>query len=163
MALDCRDSNIGGYIDSVPSAPAKTVSKNKSNSSKEYIDPKKMPNPEAGYVPPKKNPNPQKVRNPNGPGSGWPDNEGGVWVPDNRQDGGAGWVQQFPDGSHRHRYPSGHIRGSLAYVAGAMIITAGAITVVVIAADDCTGLGVADDFVIAPALALINKGVELIC
>ncbi len=44
-----------------------------------------------------------------------------------------------------------------------MLITTGIIIVVVIAADDCTGIGIADDFVIAPAFGLISKGAEMIC
>lgn len=159
-----------GYRPVVGDNPNKETSKERSasfalariNASKDPINPKKKPNPESGYIPPKKDPNPKKVPNPNGPGYGWPDNEGGVWVPDNRQHGGPGWTQQFPDGSHRHRYPDGHIRGFSAYAAGTIMITVGTIIVAVITIDDCTGLGIADDVVIAPAFGLISKGVEMI-
>ena len=75
-----------------------------------YIDPSKQPNPESGYVAPKKNPHPKKVKNPNGRGSGWPAQDGGVWVPDNNMDGGPGWVVQYPGGRHEHRYPNGKVR-----------------------------------------------------
>ena len=134
---------------------------NDSNDSNEeyYIDPNKLPNPESGYVAPKKNPNPKKVKNPNGKGYGWPAQDGGVWIPDNTMDGGPGWVVQYPNGTHEHRYPNGHVRrhkmigssiGStwekvveytLKGIASIGVFTGIAILV----ADDLTGVGMADN------------------
>ena len=147
------------------------VDSNVSYHEHEPIDPSKPPNPESGYIPPKKNPNPQKVKNPNGPGRGWLDNEGAVWVPDNNQDGGPGWVQQYPDGSHKHRYPSGHVRSHPAsnssanlmhvILGGALVVGAGA-AIVWIVSNDFTGVGVVDDGALPALVGVFSKGVELI-
>ena len=61
------------------------------------IDPKSPPD-HPGYTPPKKFRG-EKVKNPNGPGRGWPAKDGGVWMPSPKMDGGEGWIIQYPDGS----------------------------------------------------------------
>ena len=139
--------------------------------SKEHINPNVPPNPESGYIPPKKNPNPSKVRNPNGEGKGWPSNNGGVWVPNNNQDGGPGWTVQFPDGSHEHRYPNGHVRShkfSNSYnnttdviIGGSTIALAG-IGIIVIMADDVTVIGALDDVSLPVLFSAFTKGMQMV-
>lgn len=74
-----------------------------------------------GFRPPKKSTgNTDKhgcVPNPNGPGKGWPDAEGDVWVPTGGKaaHGGEHWDVQSPGkrgarGSHRNVYPGGKVR-----------------------------------------------------
>ena len=132
-----------------------------------YVDSKKMPPPETGYKPPKKKPNPEKVPNPNGQGNGWPAMDGGVWIPDNNQDGGPGWVVQYPDGSHEHRYPSGHVRRhrkietSNAIVGSIVVIGAG-ISIGWVLANDCTVVGTLDDFTLPVLIETFKEGVKMI-
>ena len=141
------------------------------NDSAGYIDTQKPPNSESGYVPPKKNPNPGKVKNPNGKGYGWPSNNGGVWIPDNNQDGGPGWTVQFSNGDHEHRYPDGHIRthnftgtqndiGDV-LIGGAIIVGAG-IGIIFMMADDVTGIGAFDDAAIPALFGAFAKGVQFV-
>jgi len=74
-----------------------------------------------GYKEPKKGPrNADKdgrVRNPNGSGKGWPDDNGDVWVPTGGKaaHGGEHWDVQTPGrggrrGNHRNVYPGGWVR-----------------------------------------------------
>ena len=76
------------------------------------IDTKSPPPPSSGYKPPKKrNKAKQKVPAPGARGkTGWLDNKGRVWVPDNAMDGGPGWRRHYKDGSHDHVYPNGKVR-----------------------------------------------------
>lgn len=70
------------------------------------------PSEDDGFVPPK-NWDGQKVRNPNGKGSGFPDKDGNVWVPTGPgplAHGGPHWDVQKPDGSHENVYPGGRVR-----------------------------------------------------
>lgn len=70
-----------------------------------------MPTKEDGFVP-SKNWDGKKVKNPNGPGYGWPDNKGNVWVPSGPNGhGGPHWDVQYPDGSYDNIVPGGGIRG----------------------------------------------------
>ncbi len=66
-----------------------------------------------GYKPPK-NWNGKKVKNPNGPGYGWPDDKGRVWMPTgpkpSKAHGGPHWDVQKPDGNYDNVYPGGKIR-----------------------------------------------------
>jgi RHS repeat-associated protein len=58
-----------------------------------------------GYIPPKKW-NGEKVKNPNGSGSGYPDRKGNVWIPNDH--GGTHaphWDVEFPGGGYRPVYP----------------------------------------------------------
>ena len=132
------------------------------------VDPSVPPPPSSGYVPPKKNPNPKKVPNPNGNGKGWPSEGGGVWVPDNKQHGGPGWTEQFPGGKHKHHYPDGHVRElspepiNLDPFIGTGLVMAGIVAGAYIIANDITGLGVADDWMLGPVGGLITKGGILI-
>lgn len=76
------------------------------------VDTKSPPPSSTGYKAPK-NPDKakKKVTAPGGRGEkGWLDNKGSVWVPDLDMDGGEGWRRHYPDGSHDHVYPNGHVR-----------------------------------------------------
>jgi hypothetical protein len=66
-----------------------------------------------GYNPPKKWDG-KKVRNPNGPGYGWPDKKGRVWVPSGPNGhGGPHWDVQYPTKGRNYVniVPGGKIRG----------------------------------------------------
>ena len=129
-----------------------------------YVDTQTPPPPETGYTPPKKNPTPDKVKNPNGSGRGWPAQDGGVWVPDNTMDGGPGWTVQYPDGSHEHRYPDGHVRkhGNARRIVGGAIMLGAGIAILVIAADDITGAGIANDSALPSLISGFTKGAEML-
>lgn len=141
------------------------------SSNRDLIDSKVPPNPESGYVPPKKNPNPGKVNNPNGAGKGWPANDGGVWIPNNKQDGGPGWTVQYPGGRHVHRYPDGHKRShdfansysniANTIIGGTIIISAG-IGIIFIMTDDVTGIGTLNDVSLPVLFDVFSMGVQLI-
>ena len=73
-----------------------------------------------GFIP-KKNWDGKKVKNPNGPGYGWPDKNGHVWVPTGPggsmpgttglAHGGPHWDVQNPrTGRHKNRFPGGRSR-----------------------------------------------------
>ena len=73
------------------------------------------PTAEDGYVPPKRGPGADgaPVKNPNGPGRGWVDENGDVWVPTGpgpTAHGGPHWDVQTPGGGHRNVYPGGRVR-----------------------------------------------------
>ena len=70
------------------------------------LSPLGVPPPETGYKPPKKW-NGKKVKNPNGPGSGYPDENGKVWVPtDHKGTHAPHWDVQNPKtGKHEPVYP----------------------------------------------------------
>lgn len=66
-----------------------------------------------GFIP-KKNWDGEKVPNPNGPGCGWPDRAGNVWVPSGpKGHGGPHWDVQRPGKGKRYAniMPGGHERG----------------------------------------------------
>ncbi len=134
------------------------------------VNPKIPPNPESGYQPPKKNPNPKKVRTPGG-SYGWPSKDGGVWIPNNNQHGDPGWTVELPDGSHEHRYPNGHVRKhkfenkdidfGQSVTGGAVAVGAG-IAIIIIMADDATGVGIADDIALPVLFDIFYEGVQMI-
>lgn len=72
-----------------------------------------MPTKDDGYNPPK-NWDGRKVNNPNGSGTGWPDDKGHVWVPTGpgpKAHGGPHWDVQDPKtGRHRNILPGGRER-----------------------------------------------------
>lgn len=69
------------------------------------------PTKEDGFVPPKKGDG-KKVKNPNGPGYGWKDEGGNVWVPSGPNGhGGPHWDVQRPGGGYDNVVPGGKIRG----------------------------------------------------
>jgi len=73
------------------------------------------PGEDEGYKPPKRGPGSkgEKVKNPNGPGKGYADDKGDVWVPTGpgpRAHGGAHWDVQTPGGGYRNVYPGGNVR-----------------------------------------------------
>lgn len=108
------------------------------------------------------------MRNPNGKGYGWPSESGGVWVPDNKQHGGAGWTEQFPNGKHKHHYPGGHVRESITIsisesidfstVVGTGLVALGTAAGAYIIANDVTGVGIIDDWLLGPLGALVKLG-----
>jgi hypothetical protein len=58
-----------------------------------------------GYIPPK-NWNGQKVKNPNGPGYGYPDKNGNVWIPSGEGGhGGPHWDVEHPGGGYHNVFP----------------------------------------------------------
>jgi hypothetical protein len=70
------------------------------------------PTADDGYVP-AKNWDGEKVRNPNGAGAGYPDENGHVWVPTGEgplAHGGPHWDVQNPNGGYRNVYPGGKVR-----------------------------------------------------
>lgn len=105
-----------------------------------------------------------KVRNPNGPGWGWPAKDGGVWIPSPKMDGGEGWTIQYPGGGHSHAYPGGGVRNhfELEQSTGRSIIMifSGAAATIYLIANDITGFGVADDPWLAGSMACFVAGVN---
>jgi hypothetical protein len=70
------------------------------------------PTAEDGYTPPKKWDG-KLVKNPNGPGAGYPDKDGNVWVPTGTggaAHGGPHWDVQKPGGGYVNVYPGGKVR-----------------------------------------------------
>ncbi|MCL4361556.1 polymorphic toxin-type HINT domain-containing protein [Candidatus Dependentiae bacterium] len=64
-----------------------------------------------GFIP-KKNWDGKKVKNPNGPGYGWPDKKGKVWIPSGPNGHGCPhWDVEDPNGSYENIVPGGKIRG----------------------------------------------------
>jgi len=71
-----------------------------------------VPTADDGFTPPK-NWNGELVRNPNGPGVGYPDRKGRVWVPTGTgptAHGGPHWDVQTPGGGYENVYPGGKVR-----------------------------------------------------
>lgn len=71
-----------------------------------------------------------------------------------------------PNGGHNHDWENG-VRGpaySIGWepIAGVALVTVCAIGIVVVAADDVTGIGVADDFLFGPLGAGVGEGLILI-
>ncbi len=92
----------------------------------------------------------RKVKNPNGEGKGWLSNDGGVWVWDRNMHGGRGWVVQYPNGDHDHKYYGGGSRThdlSLEPV----LIGVGIVATALLVFDDVSIYGMADDALI-PAI-----------
>lgn len=92
-------------------------------------------------------------------------------MPKNDQHGGAGWTVQYPGGGHEHRYPDGHIRHHISgnadsnlinILLGGTIIVGAGIGIVVIMADDVTGVGMADNAMIPVLCGTFMEGVQLI-
>ena len=164
---DLGDFDGGGV--SVNGAGSKYVVQSQKKDSS--VDKDNPPPPESGYKEPKKglnrNQNNGKVKNPNGPGWGWPSSDNGVWMPDNGMHGGAGWTIQYPDGSHKHVYPEGHSREHITIdwdpiIGGGIIITS-VIGLVWFLGNDALGIGVFDDAVaIPPLLEAIQQGWSMI-
>lgn len=134
------------------------------------VDPKTPPPPKTGYTPPKKGlnygKNKGKVRNPNGPGLGWPAKDGGVWVPDNGMDGGPGWTVQYPNGDHKHVYPDGHVREHFSMdwdpVIGIGIVVISTAGILWVAGNDLTGVGVVDDGLLPGLGTAFGQGITMI-
>ena len=124
---------------------------------------KNSPPDHPNYTPPKKHKG-GKVKNPNGPGWGWPAEDRGVWMPDPDMHGGEGWTIQYPGGGHSHAYPGGGVRNhfELEQSTGRSItmILGGAVTTVYLLANDFTGVGVADDPWLAGSMACFVAGVD---
>ena len=126
------------------------------------IDPNAPPD-HPDYIPPKKGGG-KKVKNPNGPGRGWPSKDGGVWMPDPDMHGGEGWTVQYPGGGHSHAYPGGKVRNhfeaeqstsdSIIKIFVGLTATAGLLI------DNVTGIGVADDSLLAASTACFIGGLD---
>ena len=126
------------------------------------IDPKSEPN-HPDYVPPKRGP--RTVKNPNGFGKGWLADDGGVWVWTPNMHGGKGWTIQYPGGKHSHAYPGGGVRNHfvsqnvgenpkwLAFV--------GVASTALLLADDLTGVGVANDFLLPGSVMCVFYGMNV--
>lgn len=53
----------------------------------------------------------KKIKNPNGPGYGWPDKKGNVWVPTGPEGHGCPhWDVEKPNGDYENVVPGGRIR-----------------------------------------------------
>ena len=67
------------------------------------------PGPDDGYTPPKRWDG-KKVPNPNGPGYGYPDKDGNVWIPTGiggAAHGGPHWDVEKPGGGYKNIFPGG--------------------------------------------------------
>jgi hypothetical protein len=89
----------------------------------------------------------RKVKNPNGNNKGWLAKDGGVWVWDRDMDGGRGWVVQYPNGNHEHKYYGGGSRSHNASLDVALI-GIGVLATAVLIADNISGYGMVDDTLI---------------
>jgi RHS repeat-associated protein len=74
-----------------------------------------QPTAKEGYTPPKRGAgsNGEMVKNPNGPGRGYPDDKGRVWMPTGEgplAHGGPHWDVQIPGGGYINVYPGGGVR-----------------------------------------------------
>ncbi|WP_322184098.1 RHS repeat-associated core domain-containing protein [Neglectibacter caecimuris] len=168
MHVRIDDFGGGGGL-SVNGAGSKYVLQSQEKDSS--VDKKNPPPPSTGYKEPKKglnrNHNNGKVKNPNGPGWGWPSSDGGVWMPGDNMDGGAGWTIQYPNGNHKHVYPNGHTREHITIdwdpVIGGGIIVGSVLGLIWVAGNDATLVGIADDAVaIPPLLGAIQQGWSMI-
>lgn len=126
------------------------------------IDPSVPPD-HPDYTPPKKWDG-KKTKNPNGSGKGWPAKDGGVWIPTPNMHGGEGWTVQYPGGDHSHAYPGGKVRNHFereqSVGQSVIMIFAGAIFTGVLIADNITGVGAADDPLLAGSTACFVGGVD---
>ena len=76
---------------------------------------------------------------------------------------------QYPGGGHEHHYPDGKVRthnetnyALLRGLLGGGIMIGSGVAIIIIAADDLTGIGIADDFALPPLLAIFLEGVGII-
>ena len=98
----------------------------------------------------------RKVKNPNGPGKGWLDKHGRIWVWTPNMHGGEGWTIQYPNGGHHHEYPGGHVRYAQLQTemvsASPFRATIGVALCMIVIADDMLGILI-DDPLLVPAAA----------
>ena len=126
------------------------------------IDPKSEPN-HPDYVPPKRGP--RTVKNPNGFGKGWLADDGGVWVWTPNMHGGKGWTIQYPGGKHSHAYPGGGVRNH--FVSQNVgenpkwLVFVGVASTALLLADDLTGVGVANDFLLPGSVMCVFYGMNV--
>ncbi len=115
------------------------------------------------YKPPKRGS--KWVKNPNGKGEyGWLGKDGGVWVWTPNMHGGKGWTVQYPNGKHKHAYPGGGVRSHYKFqqnpaASTVKILVGGAFTVGLIA-DNITGVGAADDFLMIGSSGCFIAGID---
>ena len=125
-------------------------------------NPKDDPPDHPDYKPPKKGN--QKVKNPNGEGRGWRAKDGGVWVWTPNMHGGDGWTIQYPGGDHSHAYPGGKVRNHFeaehSVGVSTIMVFAGAVFTGILVMDDFTGIGAADDPLIAGSTACLVGGLD---
>jgi RHS repeat-associated protein len=96
LGLGCEDEDLDPTLDNMTSNPPNRIKGATAGAAQAGVP---------AYKPPK-NWNGQKVKNPNGPGSGWPHKNGDVWVPtDHKGTHAPHWDVQHSDGSHTPVYP----------------------------------------------------------
>lgn len=104
------------------------------------------------------------MKNPNGPGKGWEAKDGGVWIPSPNMHGGEGWTIQYPGGDHSHAYPGGgvrnHFKAEQSTGSSIIMIFGGALATVYLIANDFTGVGTADDPLLAGSIACFYGGIK---
>lgn len=103
------------------------------------------------------------MKNPNGKGWGWPAKDGGVWMPDPDMHGGEGWTIQYPGGGHSHAYPGGvrnHFELEQPTGTSIIMIFGGAAITTWLLINNVTGIGVADDPMIAGSVACLLGGLD---
>ena len=126
------------------------------------IDPNSPPD-HPDYIPPKKGGG-KKVKNPNGPGKGWKAKDGGVWIHSPNMHGGEGWTIQYPGGGHSHAYPSGgvrnHFEAEQSIGSSIIMIFGGALATAYLVANNLTGVGAADDPLLAGSIACFGGGIN---
>ena len=126
------------------------------------IDYKKNEPDHPDYKPPKGGG--KKVKNPNGKGKGWLGRDGGVWVWTPNMHGGEGWTVQYPGGEHKHAYPGGKVRSHYEtnqnMATSAILVIGGVVVTTVLIADNVTGIGVADDSLLAGSISCIVCGLS---
>ncbi len=114
------------------------------------------------YKPPKGGPT--RVKNPNGPGWGWKAKDDGVWVWTPNMHGGDGWTIQYPNGRHKHAYPNGGVRDHFqtepTTADAPVMVFVGVVISAILIIDNITGVGVADDTLLAGSGACVVGGLH---
>lgn len=92
-------------------------------------------------------------------------------MPNNGQHGGKGWTVQYPGGGHRHVYPDGHERKHKfenkdidlgQSITGGVVAVGAGIAIIIIMADDATGVGIADDIALPVLFDIFYEGTQMI-
>ncbi len=107
----------------------------------------------------------RKVKNPNGNGRGWLGHDGGVWVWTPKMHGDPGWTVQYPNGKHKHAYPGGGVRSHYQtnqnMATSAIMLTGGVLFTGLLIVDNLTGIGVADDALLAGSMSCVVYGMSV--
>lgn len=93
--------------------------------------------------------------------------DGGVWVWTPNMHGGEGWTVQYPGGDHSHAYLGGGVRNHFELeqpaIDSVVMIFVGLSVIAALALDDTTGIGVADNALMAGGAACFVGGIDGIC